>query len=76
MAVETNYWPLYEIEDGKYRITYKPRKPQPIEEWLKLQGRFSHLMKPENQDKVKELQEWVNSKWELLQKKEEFSKTL
>jgi len=69
MAVETNYWPLYEIEDGKYRITYKPRKPQPIEEWLKLQGRFSHLMKPENQDKVKELQEWVNSKWELLQRK-------
>jgi len=33
-------------------------------------------VKPENQDKVKELQEWVNSKWELLQKKEEFSKTL
>jgi len=31
-------------------------------------------MKPENQDKVKELQEWVNSKWELLQKKEEFSR--
>lgn len=76
MAVETNYWPLYEIEDGEYRITYKPRKPQPIEEWLKLQGRFSHLMKSGNQDKVKELQEWINSKWELLQKKEEFSKTL
>ncbi|WP_018963453.1 thiamine pyrophosphate-dependent enzyme [Coprothermobacter platensis] len=76
MAVETNYWPLYEIENGKYHITFKPRNPKPIEDWLKLQGRFAHLMKSGNEDKVAELQQWVNSKWELLQKKEEFSNSL
>ncbi|NPV88996.1 pyruvate ferredoxin oxidoreductase [Coprothermobacteraceae bacterium] len=76
MAVETNYWPLYEIEQGKYKITYKPRQPKPIEEWLKMQGRFAHLLKPESKPLVEQLQKWIDEKWELLQKKEEFSKTL
>jgi len=73
LAVETNYWPLFEVENGKWRITYRPKNPKPIEEYLKLQGRFKHLFKPGNEDKIKELQEEVNRRWEWLNRMEEIS---
>ncbi len=40
LAVETCYWPLYEVVDGKYKITYKPAKKLPIEEFLKPQKKI------------------------------------
>jgi pyruvate ferredoxin oxidoreductase beta subunit len=47
LAVETKYYPLYEIRNGKeYRITYHP-KNLPVEEYLASQGRFKHLTKKE-----------------------------
>ncbi len=43
LAVETRVWPLYEIFDGvKYRIGEMPQK-RPVEDYLKVQGRFSSL---------------------------------
>lgn len=42
LAVETGLWPLYEIENGKFKLNMKP-KFKPIEEYLRLQGRFKHL---------------------------------
>ncbi|ACL70816.1 thiamine pyrophosphate-dependent enzyme [Halothermothrix orenii] len=66
IAVETLYWPLYEIEEGQYHITHKPKKIKPVEEWLKPQGRFKHLFKEENKDIIKILQERVNERWERL----------
>ena len=43
LAVESNVFPLYEIEDGsRYRLTHKPRRI-PVSEYLKLQGRFRYL---------------------------------
>ena len=52
IAVETNFWPLYEIEDGEYKITYKPKETKPITEWLKPQGRFKHLFKEKNRELI------------------------
>jgi pyruvate/2-oxoacid:ferredoxin oxidoreductase beta subunit len=43
IAVETNYFPLWECDRGQYRLTYQPRKPMPIEEFTKLMGRYRHL---------------------------------
>ena len=43
LAVETGYWPLIEIENGKWRFTYKPKERKPVAEFLKTQGRFKHL---------------------------------
>ena len=37
LAVETCYWPMYEVVDGVYHITYKPAKKLPVEEFLKPQ---------------------------------------
>ena len=42
-AVRTNYFPLYEVEDGDYRITQNVKKQKPISEMLNLIGKFKHL---------------------------------
>ncbi len=44
LAVETGIFPLYEVENGKYNITIDmPKKLRPVDDYLKLQGRFRHL---------------------------------
>lgn len=70
LAVETCFWPLYEIDHGVYRITYKPRQKLPVEEFLKRQRRFAHLFKPENRHLIDELQAEVDAAWERLLRKE------
>jgi len=47
LAVETGCWILYEAENGKIRITFRPEKRKPVKEYLRLQGRFSHLTEEE-----------------------------
>ena len=49
-AVESCFWPLYEVVDGRYRLTYEPEEVLPVEEWLRPQTRFAHLLRPENAD--------------------------
>ncbi|MCK4534655.1 MAG: pyruvate ferredoxin oxidoreductase, partial [Syntrophobacterales bacterium] len=43
LAVETGVFPLYEVENGKYKMSIKLDKLRPVEDYLKLQGRFRHL---------------------------------
>jgi len=50
LAVETCFWPLYEWENGTYRLNYTPKEKKPVTEWLKGQDRFRHLFKPENKN--------------------------
>jgi len=66
LAVETKFWPLYEVENGKYKLNYKPSKDIPVIEFIKTQGRFKHLLKPENSAIVEKIQSHVNSEWEKL----------
>src|SRR6476659_4348239 len=47
-AVESCFWPLYEVVDGRYRLTYEPRAKVAVEQWLRPQRRFAHLLSPEN----------------------------
>jgi len=68
LAVDTCYWPLYEVENGEWRLTYKPKKKRPVEEWLKRQGRFRHVFKPENRHMIDKLQAEVDRRWEQLLK--------
>ena len=63
LAVETCMWPIFEVEDGKYKLSRKPKEKLPIEEWLKGQGRFSHIFKPENAGMIESLQANVDKKW-------------
>ena len=66
LAVETCYWPLYEVENGVYRITYKPANKLPIEEFLKPQRRFKHMFKPGNEWMIEEFQKEVDKRWQDL----------
>ena len=74
LAVDTGLWPLYEVENGNYKLSRKPKKKMPIEDWLKGQGRFAHLFKPENEDMIKSFQEHIDRKWERLLKRCDDSK--
>ncbi len=69
LATETNFWPLYEIEDGKYTINNVVKNPKPIEEFLKTQGRFKHLFAEKNKQVIEKIQAGVDSNWEKLLKK-------
>ncbi len=70
LAVETCYWPVYEVENGVTKITFKPKEKKPIVDFLKPQGRFRHLFKPENEGLLVKIQEDIDSDWEKLLKEE------
>lgn len=65
-AVETRFWPLYEVENGKYNLNYKPQKRIPIIEYLRLQGRFKHLLLPENLQIIERIQSHIDEGWDRL----------
>ncbi len=66
LAVETCYWPLYEVVNGVYHISYKPAKKLPIEEFLKPQKRFRHMFKPGNEWMIEDFQRIVDERWQEL----------
>ena len=66
LAVETRYWPLYEVADGRYRLTYEPPERVPIDEWLRPQGRFKHLLTPGHETELAEIQARVDADWDEL----------
>lgn len=53
LAVETGVFPLYEISDGKYNLNFAPEQLRPVEDYLRLQGRFRHLT-PEMIDRIRQ----------------------
>ena len=59
LAVETGMWTLYEVVDGEKKITYRPKEMTPVENYLKLQGRFKHMSKED----VEILQKWLCKRW-------------
>jgi pyruvate ferredoxin oxidoreductase beta subunit len=69
LATETNFWPLYEVEDGKYKLNYTPKERKPITEWMFQQERFRHLKKPEHQPMIDDIQKDIDARWEQLNKK-------
>jgi len=72
LGTETNFWPLYEIVDGEYKINYQPKNKIKIEEFLKTQGRFRHIFKSSNKDKlIKNIQGKIDSEWERIKDLEE-----
>jgi pyruvate ferredoxin oxidoreductase beta subunit len=61
-AVQCGMFPLYEVENGKYKINYNPENLKPVVDYLKAQGRFRHLSDAE----IKKIQDKVNSDWAKL----------
>ncbi len=68
-AVNTCFWPLFEYEDGEYRLTYRPHHKLPLAPWLKRQGRFAHLFQPEHAATLELLERRVDKAWDSLLRK-------
>jgi len=62
MAVRTNYFPLWEAEKGKLRLTHEVANPRPIQELTKLMRKFSHL----KEDELDNLQKLVNERYAFI----------
>lgn len=65
-AVDSCYFPLYEVERGITRVTYKPKEKLPVIDFLSAMGRTRHLAKEEYRDIVEKVQEIVDRKWDEL----------
>lgn len=69
LAVDTCYWPLYEVIDGKWMLNYVPKKKLPVEDFLRPQKRFKHLFKPGNEELLAQFQAEVDKQWEALRRR-------
>lgn len=73
-AVNSCFFPLYEVEHGQTTITYNPdekNKRIPLSDWLKTMGKTRHLTKQENEPALKEFEREVERRWQALQAKHE-----
>jgi pyruvate ferredoxin oxidoreductase beta subunit len=68
LAVETRFFPLYEVEGGVYKITVPVTSPKPVEEYLKAQGRYSHLFLPQNAFELQALKKDVDENYWRIEK--------
>ncbi len=64
IAIDTCFWPLFEVVNGEYKLSYRPKNKRPISDWLEAQGRFKHIMK--NPEAIVEIQEEIDLKWTQL----------
>ncbi len=64
LAVESNYFPLWECDHGSWRITFQPKRTLPVSEFLATQGRFAHL----SPDAIGDIQAHVDERWQRLVK--------
>jgi pyruvate ferredoxin oxidoreductase beta subunit len=62
LAAQTGMFPLYEVENGKHRITVNFDTLKPVADYLKLQGRFRHLSEAD----INHIQQRVNEDWTKL----------
>ena len=65
LAVETGIFPLYEVENGKYRLNFDFPKLRPVTDYMKLQGRFRHL----SEDVINKIQQRVSAEYAELKEK-------
>lgn len=68
-AVNSCYFPLYEIERGCTTLSYDPEKrgkKTPVTEWLKMMGRTRHLCGDKYQEITNRIQSEVDRRWERL----------
>ncbi len=68
-AVDSCLWPLYEVVDGNWRLTYEPKRKVPIDEWLRGQTRFAHLLRPEGNETAATIQRRVDEDWAALRER-------
>ena len=69
LAVQTRFFPLYEVENGRWKVHKRPAQARPVREYLEIQGRFRHL----DDDAIKTIQQNVDERWRFLLGMEEIT---
>ncbi len=72
LAVETGMFPLYEIENGRYKMNLDLPRLKPVYDYMRLQGRFRHL----SEDTIKQIQQRVGEEYQKLVEKAECQQSL
>lgn len=73
LAVQTGFWPLYEVENGKFVLSKEsvrfldPSKRKPIEEYFKAQKRFNKI----NEEEIEQNKKYINDIWSEIKKRTE-----
>ena len=62
------YWPLHEVEDGRWQLNYRP-KGKGLKRRLQAQIRFRHLFRPGQEGLLADLQAEVDRDWAVLEAK-------
>lgn len=73
-AVDSCFFPLYEVENGVTSITYNPegrKKRIPAGDWLMMMGKTKHLGKPEYEEALKSFENEIERRWQKLKAKDE-----
>ncbi|MEQ6377960.1 thiamine pyrophosphate-dependent enzyme [Bacillaceae bacterium S4-13-58] len=73
-AVDSCFFPLYEVEHGETTITVNPEaknKRVPVTEWLKYLGKSKHLLKEENAVLLESFANEVENRWNRLKARHE-----
>jgi pyruvate ferredoxin oxidoreductase beta subunit len=73
LAADSRFWPIYEVINGERRISYTPKKPVPVEDFLRAQGRYAHLFTggEDRRGLIDQAQADVDAEWESLTGKRE-----
>jgi len=71
LAVQTGFWPLYEVVNGKFILSkdskrfLDPTKRKPIEEYLKIQKRFRTI----SDSQIEDYKRYINDQWEMIKER-------
>ena len=64
LAVETNFAPLYEVENGVFKMSVDVKNPKPVKEFVTRFKKFRHLTEQD----IEELQEFTDRRLARLKK--------
>jgi pyruvate/2-oxoacid:ferredoxin oxidoreductase beta subunit len=62
MAVRTNYFPLWEAENGRFRLTHEVANPRPVQDFISMVRKFDHLKEAD----IDSFQQMVNQRYALI----------
>jgi len=68
-AIDSCFFPLYEVEHGHTTLTYDPEaagRRQPVGDWLKLMGKTKHIVAPKNVEMLQGIQGEVDRRWSRI----------
>ena len=66
LAIDSCVWPLYEVVEGEWKLTYEPKTKLPVADYLRPQGRFRHMFEKGAEWMIEDVQHSVDKRWEKL----------